>query len=146
MAIKAPPSPEQVLAKLTAKLMSKGIGPSIDHLSELREQKRELEAKVKVIEAEYAAIEAALMSQLDDQGMAKATGTKATASISVTVVGNLVDPEKLHDFIKKTGYFHLLQPRLSDPACRELFEAKGDKAIPGVEPFHRKRLNLRALS
>ncbi len=145
MAIKAPPSPEDVLAKLTAKLMSKGIGPSIDHLALLREQKRELEAKIKEIEAEYNAVEGALMSELDSQGMAKATGAKATASISVSVVGNLVDAAALHAFIKKTGYFHLLQPRLSAPACRELFEAKGDKAIPGVEPFAQKRLNLRVL-
>lgn len=145
MAIKAPPSPEDVLAKLTARLMSKGIGPSVDHLVALREQKRELEAKIKNIEAEYSAIEGALMSQLDEQGITKASGGKATASISVSVVGNLVDPAKFHAYLKKSGNFHLLQQRLSAPACRELFESKGDKAIPGVEPFVKKSLNLRAL-
>lgn len=136
-------SPEEQLAKLTAKLMGRGIGPSIDYLAELREQKRELESKVKMIETEYAGIEAMLMEQLDKGGMAKATGKKATASITEIVVGNLVDADKLHAYIKRTGYFHLLQQRLSDPACRELFESKG--AIPGVEPFTKKRLNLRVI-
>jgi hypothetical protein len=134
-----------VLTTLTAKLMSKGIGPSIDHMAKLREDKRELEAKIKTIEAEYASVEAALLSQLEDQGMNKATGKTATASITSTVVGNLVDATALHKYIKRTGHFHLLQQRLSDPACRELFESKGPQAIPGVEPFTKKRVNLRVL-
>lgn len=138
-------TPEQKLAQITVKLMSKGIGPMIDHMAKLREDKRALEAQIKTIETEYAAVEGVLLEELKKQGMDKATGKLASASISSTVVGNLIDAPALHAYIKKTGYFHLLQQRLSDPACRELFDSKGPKAIPGVEPFTKERVNLRVV-
>jgi len=119
------------------------IGSRIDALNQLREDKRALEEKIKIIEGSYHELEEALMEDLETQGMDKATGKKATVSISSTVVGNLVDDKAFFAYVKKTGYFHLLQRRLSDPAIRELLESKG--SIPGVEPFVKKRLNLRTL-
>lgn len=118
------------------------IGPAIDKLNDLRETKRKLEAQVKIIEAEYSDIEAKLMARFEAEGTTKGAGRNASASITPTVVGNVTDREKLNAFIKKTGYFHLLQGRLSDPAIRELFD-KGVK-IPGCEPFTKWRLNLRS--
>lgn len=135
---------EVVAVKVAVSLTSDGtIGSRIDSLSQLREDKRALEEKIKIIEESYRELEEALMEDLKKQGMDKATGKKATVSISSTVVGNLVDDEKFYAYVKRTGYFHLLQRRLSDPAIRELLESKG--SIPGVEPFVKKRLNLRTL-
>jgi hypothetical protein len=119
------------------------IGSRIDALNELRENKRKLEEQIKVIEGSYHTLEEALMEDLKTQGMDKATGKKATVSISSTVVGTISDDKAFFAYVKKTGFFHLLQRRLSDPAVRELLESKG--SIPGVEPFVKKRLNLRAL-
>jgi hypothetical protein len=118
------------------------LGSMIDKLAELREDKRALEGKVALIEAEYKEVEEALMKRLEAEGTDKATGKKATASITSSVVGDVTDWDALNAYIKKTGYFHLYQRRLSDPAVRELFDQKGK--IPGVEPFTKKRLNLRA--
>jgi hypothetical protein len=131
-------------AVVAVSLTSDGtIGSRIDSLNELREQKRQLEEQIKVIEGSYHTLEEALMEDLKTQGMDKATGKKATVSISSITVGNLVDDKAFFAYVKKTGYFHLMQRRLSDPAIRELLESKG--SIPGVEPFVKKRLNLRAL-
>jgi hypothetical protein len=131
-------------AVVAVSLTSDGtIGSRIDSLNELREQKRQLEEQIKVIEGSYHELEEALMEDLKTQGMDKATGKKATVSISSITVGNLVDDKAFFAYVKKTGYFHLMQRRLSDPAIRELLESKG--SIPGVEPFVKKRLNLRAL-
>jgi hypothetical protein len=131
-------------AVVAVSLTSDGtIGSRIDSLNELREQKRALEEQIKVIEGSYHELEEALMEDLKTQGMDKATGKKATVSISSITVGNLVDDKAFFAYVKKTGYFHLMQRRLSDPAIRELLESKG--SIPGVEPFVKKRLNLRAL-
>lgn len=120
---------------------SVAIGPTIDKLNVLREGKRELEAKIKVIETEYAALEAQLMEKFESEGTDKGTGKTASASISTSVVGNVTDWEKFNAYVKKTGFFHLFQRRLSDTAVRELFEQ--GKKIPGCEPFTKRRLNLR---
>ena len=117
------------------------IGPTIDKLNALRESKRELEAKVKLIETEYGLLEAQLLEKFETEGTDKGTGKTATASVSSSVVGNVTDWEKFNAFVKKTGFFHLFQRRLSDAAVRELFEQ--GKSIPGCEPFTKRRLNLR---
>ena len=135
---------EVVATKVAISLTTDGtIGSRIDALNQLREDKRALEEKIKVIEGSYHELEEALMEDLKTQGMDKATGKKASVSVSSTVVGNLVDDKAFFAYVKRTGYFHLLQRRLSDPAIRELLESKG--SIPGVEPFVKKRLNLRTL-
>lgn len=128
-------------AKATYKL--KGIGPAIDDLFALRSRKQELEKQVKDIEAEYALIEEALLAKLKAEGTDKGAGKRASATVSTTTVGSLDDDVKFFAYVKKTGYFHLLQRRLSDPAIRELMASKG--SIPGVTTFDKVRLNLRVL-
>lgn len=122
----------------------KGIGPAIDNLFDLRAQKQELESKVKVIEAEYAEIEEALMAKLKAEGTDKGAGKKASVTVGEAAMPQLVDDVKFFAYVKKTGYFHLLQRRLSAPACRELLASKG--LIPGLTMFAKRSLNLRVLS
>lgn len=131
-----------VAVKVAAVLAQLPIGPAIDTLAELRDKKRKLEAQIKDIETEYAELEQKLMDRLDAEGTSKGAGKNASASITETVVGNLVDFEAFAEFARKKNYMHLFQRRLSDPAIRELFD-KGVK-IPGVEPFTKRRLNLRS--
>lgn len=120
------------------------IGARIDGLHNLREKKRALEAQVKTIEAAYAAEETALMTQMEAEGVDKSTGQLASVGISKSIVANIVDWDALTKYVKKTGYFHLFQRRVSDPAARELFEL--GKPVPGLEPFQRKKLTLSSLS
>jgi hypothetical protein len=124
------------------KLVPLAIGPAIDRLAELREQKRKLEAQVSDVETEFKVLEEQLMAKLEAEGTTKGAGRNATASISSSVVGNVTDWDKFNAYVKKTGFFHLFQRRLSDAAVRELFEQ--GKKIPGCDPFTKKRLNLRA--
>lgn len=131
-------------AAVARALVGTTIGERIDALAELRARKQDLEAQAAAIAAEYEAISAELMEAMEGQNTSKATGAKATASISTSAVGNVTDWEALNKFIKKTGHFQLYQRRLSDPAVRELWELKGSD-IPGIERFTKKRLNLRAL-
>ena len=120
------------------------LGRLIDKLSSLREQRRALAEKDEALAKEYGEIEAQLIQRFEAEGMDKATGKTATASVSSTVVANVTDWDKLYAFIKKKNYFHLLQRRVSDPAFRELQE-QSKNGVPGVEPFVKKRLNLRNL-
>lgn len=119
------------------------IGSRIDTMYALREQKRELEAKVKVVEDEYKVIETELLEALEREGTSNGKGKHASASVSVSVVGQITDVEAMNAYIKRSGNFQLYQQRLSTLAVRELLETKG--AIPGVTPFNKVTLTLRTL-
>lgn len=136
-------STAKAITKVTNRLKG-NLGSTIDTLWQLREDKREAEAVVKVIEAKMEGLEEDLMEKLDAQGTKAATGTKASASITVATVANVDDWAAFHAFIKKTGHFHLLQKRVSDPAYRELLDM--GKPVPGVQPFSKKKLNIRSLT
>ena len=123
------------------------LGQQIDKLAAIREEKRVLAEKEKVLDAAYSDLEAAILTRLQDEGMDKVTGKKATASVSSTTVANVTDWDSFNAFVKKTGNFQLYQRRVSDPAFRELLEQKGEAAMAkvGLIPFTKIRLNLRAI-
>lgn len=124
------------------------LGSMIDSLNELREQKRELAAKTKTIEAAFDILQSQIIERLDKEETRKGEGKKAGVSITEVVVGQFdsTDPEardKLHAYIKKTGYWQLLENRISATAFREILELKGK--VPGLVPFTKRNLNLRSL-
>jgi hypothetical protein len=119
------------------------LGKLIDKLDLLREKKREAAEKLKACETEYDALSQTLLERLQTEGMDKATGKKATISVSKTIVANIVDFDALAKYVKRTGFFHLFQRRISDPAFRELYESKG--VVPGLEPFTKVKLNHSSL-
>lgn len=134
-------STAKAVAKVTSRLST--MGSTIDSLWAKREEKREVEAKVKVIESEIAAIEESLMDRMDKEETSKSQGTKASVSITQATVANVEDWAAFHAYVAKNKYFHLLQKRVSDPAVRELWDA--GKKVPGVQPFTKRKLNIRSL-
>lgn len=118
------------------------LGALIDQMWSLREKKRELEAGLKDLEGQIADIESSLMEQMGQQGVDKMSGAMATVSISTNTVAQVEDWDSFLAYVYKKKYGHLLQRRVSDPAYRELLE-QGVK-VPGVSPFSKQRLNLRA--
>ena len=130
------------VAKVTARMST--MGSTIDSLWSKREEKREAEIKIKAIEAEIASIEESLMERMDKEETSKSQGTKASVSITQATVANVEDWAAFHAYIAKNKYFHLLQKRASDPAVRELWDA--GKKVPGVQPFTKRKLNIRSLT
>ena len=126
------------------KIEIKAIGPMVDKLWKLREDARALEAQIKTIEDKAKSMEEEIAEQLKAQGLDKATGKSASISQTSTIVADVQDWPAFHAYIAKNKFFHLLQKRVSDPAYRELLEA--GKKVPGVQPFSRKKLNLRTLA
>jgi hypothetical protein len=120
------------------------IGAKIDQLHKLREKKRALEEQVNAVSHEMALIEAALMEQMDSEGVSKSTGHLATVSISDSIKPNIEDWDAFYAYIHRNKYYHLLERRPSVTGCRELLETKGK--IPGVVPFTQRKLNLRSIS
>lgn len=120
------------------------LGTLIDTIWAAREAKRKLEADVKTIEGEIAGLEEILLERMDKEGVDKSTGKKATVSVTSTIKANIVDWDALCKFVKKNDYFHLFHRRVADEAARELFETKGQ--VPGLEPFTKRKVNIRTLS
>jgi len=123
------------------KTRAPSVGATIDQLWGYREQKRKLEADVKEVELKIKDIEDQLMERLDKEGLEKATGTKASVSITSSVVADVQDWDAYFAFMAKNKFWHLVQKRASDPGVRELWEQ--GKKVPGVVPFTKKRINLR---
>jgi hypothetical protein len=121
------------------------IGADVDSIWSLREKRRTLDAESKKIDDEIASIEDRLMESMHAQGVEKATGSKASVSISTAIVANVTDWDAFLAHIYKKKWGHLLQRRVSDPAWREVTK-DGAAPIPGTQAFNKKRLNLRSLS
>lgn len=125
-------------------LAPSSLGSEVDKLFDLREAKRELEAKAALIEAEYKEVEERVLRRMEEEKSSGVKSAKASASITLQTVATVEDWKKVDAYIKKTGALHLLQRRIFDAAYREILE--GGKKVPGVSPFTKKRLNLRAAS
>ena len=126
------------------KTRAPSVGAVIDQIWAAREEKRALESQVKEVALKIEELEAALMERLEVEGLDKATGTKASVSIGTSVVADVQDWDEFWKYIFKNKYSHLLQRRVSEPAYRELLDA--GKKVPGVQPFTKRKLNVRTVA
>lgn len=121
------------------------IGKQIDALWKLREDKREIESKLKALEEKIKAQTDQLMVALDAGGMAKATGSKASVSIAEAIVPQVVDWDKYYEYIHKKKAYYLLERRPAAAAWREAVDANKGKPLPGTEAFTRRTLSIRTV-
>jgi hypothetical protein len=120
------------------------LGALIDSLNDVREKRRALAAEDKKLVAEFESLEEQIKARLSAEGMDKATGKKASVSLSHTTVATVKDWDAVCQFVKKTGHFQLFQRRISDPAFREIIALpKMKSGIPGLESFDKISINLR---
>lgn len=126
------------------KTRAPSVGAVIDQIWAVREEKRRLESQVKEVAAKIEELESALMERLETEGLEKASGTKASVSVGTSVVADVQDWDSFWAYIIKNKYTHLLQRRVSEPAYRELLDA--GKKVPGVQPFTKRKLNVRTVA
>lgn len=119
-----------------------GIGAKIDLRQALVNDKKDIEALLKLVDEHIDTVERQLFEQMDKEGTTKGGGKTATVTMNESVVPNVKDWGAFYKYLLRTKYLHLLERRPSVTGCRELFETKG--AIPGVEPFVKRRLNFTA--
>lgn len=120
------------------------LGILIDDLQNRREQKRALEAQLKLIQDGIDEAEVAVLQAMDKAGLDKATGKLASVAVTENIKPSVEDWDAFYAYIGKNKFWHLLERRPSVTGCRELFETKGK--IPGVVPFKKRTINLRTLS
>lgn len=119
------------------------VGSLIDAMHNIRNQKRELAAKEKVLNAEYEALELKLLETMDQEGLTKSTGRFSTASVNVVKQFNFITEggfEAFFAYAAKIKRPDLVQRRLSAPAVRELWQLKG--TVPGLTPYDKRVIGL----
>jgi hypothetical protein len=122
------------------------LGKAIDDLYQLREQIREINAKLKPLEEAKKSAEETILGLLDAQGVDKSSGKLATASISETVVAQIEDFDSIWAFARKSNTPQLFERRIANAPFRELLEQRKGKPIPGLQSFTKRTLNLRVRS
>jgi hypothetical protein len=119
------------------------LGRLIDQMWALREAKRAKAAEIGALEAQLDALEAQLLARFDADDIDSGRGKKATAAIGQSVCFTITDFELFAKFVRRHNYFHLFQRRVADLAVHELYQ--GNRVVPGLTPFTRRRINLRSL-
>ena len=121
--------------------LPKKLGTCVDRLYTLREERKTLQGKIDAIKEKETEIKEHLIANLDKQDAQGVAGKKAKASITKQTVATPKDWDKFYQYLHKTKSYALMQRRLNDKACRELWE--DGKTIPGVEPFNVLKVNVR---
>lgn len=113
----------------------------IAKMAEVRDERRRIATRDKELVAEWRNLEMELLTRLDEQGMLKASTSDGTASITETVLPQVVDWDAVYNHIQETGDFFLLQKRPAAAAFRELHQS--GQAIPGIEAYTKREISLR---
>ncbi len=113
----------------------------IAKMAEVRDERRRIASRDKELVAEWRSLEMELMTRLDEQGMLKASTSDGTASITETVLPQVVDWDAVYAHIQETGDFYLLQKRPAAAAFRELHQS--GEVIPGIEAYTKREISLR---
>jgi hypothetical protein len=99
------------------------LGETIDLLYETRQRRLDLTKQADELKAQETKLKEELLDILSSIGLEKASGQTATVGIRRNEVPLVIEWEDIHQFIKTSDRFDLLQKRLSAPAWRELYQS-----------------------
>lgn len=116
-------------------------GDIITRMVSCRDERRKISGRDKELIDEWRSLEMELLQRLDSQGMKQAAADAGTATITKTILPNVVDWDALWQHIVDTSSFHLLQRRPAAAAFREL-NSSGEK-VPGIDAYEQRTISLR---
>ena len=116
------------------------LGSTIDMLYTRREERLDLERKVKELKRGEEELRMAILQCLGLSGLQKASGHAATASVKTSIIPIVTDWDKIHSYVKEQDRFDLLQKRLSVLAWRDLNDT--GVLVPGTEAVEDVDLSL----
>lgn len=125
------------------------LGQAADKIYDLREKKREIDAKLKAVEAEITALTETIFGLLEEQDTRKAEGKRASISVNYAINPSTKNWDDTAKFIingkrgDRYAYAHLLYKRIAAPAYRELRSL--GVVIPGQEDFTNRTLSITKL-
>lgn len=111
----------------------KTLGACADKLFELRNKRLAGQTLVDEVEAEEKALKVHIIDNLPKSEASGVAGKLARVTVVSREIPQVKDWDKFYKYVKKTGYFDLLQRRLTDAAIKERWEC--GEEVPGVEHF-----------
>ncbi len=121
--------------------MTTTISDLIDSLGKLKKEKKALEADVSAVTKQISAKEFELMSAMEAEGVLETKNATGKVTLSTSTYPQVESWDKFYDFIKETGYMHMLEKRPAVLAYRELLTM--GVPVPGVLPFNKTVLSFR---
>jgi len=103
----------------------------IDDLWDMQQERYEAQRELKNMVSAEASMKREIEKRLSDVGVSGAEGNKARATVSSKAVPHVTDWEALHEYVRSTGEFELLQKRVLSGAVAERWSV--GEEIPGVE-------------
>lgn len=143
MAIKLTPEQNALAAKLfavDAPEYPASLGGCIDQLYKLREDRLELENRVKELKKDEEALRQHIFEKFGEADVDGAKGKIASAGIVRSTVAHITDFETACNWIARRKAWDLLYRRIADPAYRERIDA--GIVVAGVEPFPVTKLSV----
>jgi hypothetical protein len=116
-------------------------GQIVAKMVEIREERRIIAKRDGELIAEGKSFELELLIRLDEQGVDKVSAPAGTATISETILPQVVDWDAFYKYMVDNDALYLLQKRPAAAAFREMHES--GQPIPGVEPFTQRTIGLR---
>ncbi|OQX35597.1 MAG: hypothetical protein B0D91_10630 [Oceanospirillales bacterium LUC14_002_19_P2] len=110
-------------------------------LVEIRAERTALAAPDKELKEEFDTLSLEVLEHLAETGSESARTEHASMSVSKQIVPNVMDWDKVYDYIREHDAFYLLRKQLNTGPYREQLELDGE--IPGTEPFEKVSLNVR---
>lgn len=121
------------------------LGQEIDRLFEIREKIKTIEAKAKELQVVFDAREKALLERLEAEAVTGSRGSKASVSISDSIVPQVENWEEAWAYIHRNKAYHLIKRSMNAAAYRELLEQRKGKPVPGVVPWTKRTMKLTAV-
>lgn len=103
-----------------------------------------IEAELREAKQLLAESEDELMTMMRDQGVNRVSSQGLTLSITESIVPQIKDWPAFERYVLRNGATHLLERRVHTTAWREELLNRQDTPIPGIEPYTRVRLSVRA--
>lgn len=121
--------------------MTERLDDIIDEMVVVRDQKRELEEKIKAYNRQLDDLQARYIQRCKEVGTEYARGRLGSATIVETVVPKIDDWDLVENWIKERDALYLLHRRISSVAWKELQDM--GETVPGIEPYTKVTVSLR---
>ena len=121
--------------------MTERLDDLIDTMVQVRDNKRELEEKIKTLNKTLSGLQERFITNAKAAGTEYARGTLGSATIVETVVPTIDDWDQVAEYIKEHDALYLLHRRVSSVAWKELQDM--GETVPGIEPYTKVTVSLR---
>ncbi len=121
------------------------VGQKVDKMVLLREQKRQLEEKIKKIQEQYNALQYKVIEEMELLGINSFKSELGSASVNEQIFFSIEDHETLMKYVEKEHMMGILAKTLNQGACRELLKEK-NVIPPGCKTASKTKINLRQIA